>query len=349
VKDGPLIDPPDRVVFLYRGDAKDVGIATDLIGVRREDPLQRVPDTDLFFYEAQVEASARVNYHFVRDFGAPMLDPRNSRRVPGLLPGTEASSLAMPGWREPAHLIESPDGRRGRLETVEFASTLYPGAKQTLHVYLPAGYEGTVDRYPAAYVLDGDMARAQGLVPPSLDQLMPAQVAPALVVFHGNLDWGPKPPAEAGALSQEIEIIVREIVPLIDRRFRTLPTPAGRAIVGHLWGGITATHLAFDKRRVFGALGLQSLFMLDTDRFGIEPLVSKAVGTPLRVYHDWGFYGHVSTREAADLRETNRRFNTYLREKGFETAGGEAQDGLGWASWRNRTDRLFAALFPPRK
>ena len=69
----------------------------------------------------------------------------------------------------------------------------------------------------------------------------------------------------------------------------------------------------------------------------------------LRVYHDWGFYGHASTREAADLRETNRRFYEYLRTKGFEPAGGEVNDGLGWASWRNRTDLLFAALFPPRQ
>ena len=349
VKDGPLIDPPDRVVFLYRGAAKDIGIATDLIGVRREDPLQRVPGTDLFFYEAQVEPSARINYQFVKDFGPAMLDPRNSRRVPGLLPGTEASSLAMPDWREPAHLAESSEGQRGHVETVEFASTLRPGAKQTLHVYVPVGYDGAVDRYPAAYMLDGDMARAQGLVPRSLDQLMPARVAPALVVFHGNMDWGPAQPAPAEALAQEIEMIVKEIVPLIDRRFRTVPTPLGRAIIGHLWRGIAATHLAFHDGRVFGALGLQSLFMLDTDRLGIEPHVSTAAVTPLRVYHDWGFYGHVSTREAADFRETNRRFNAYLRARGFEPAGGEAQDGLGWASWRNRTDRLFAAIFPSRK
>ena len=213
---------------------------------------------------------------------------------------------------------------------------------------MPVGYDGTTDRYPAAYVLDGDGARVQGLVPRSLDQLMPARVAPALVVFHGNMDWGSAKLSPEDALPLEIDIIVKEIVPLIDRRFRTLATPAGRAIVGHLWFGITATHLAFHDSRVFGALGLQSFFMLDTDRLGIEPHVTTAAETPLRVYHDWGFYGHVSTREAADLRETNRRFNVYLRAKGFEPAGGEAQDGLGWASWRNRTDRLFAALFPPR-
>jgi enterochelin esterase-like enzyme len=61
---------------------------------------------------------------------------------------------------------------------------LRPGAKQTLHVYVPFGYDDTTDRYPTAFVLDGDMAPAQGLVPRSLDHLMPSRVAPALVVFH---------------------------------------------------------------------------------------------------------------------------------------------------------------------
>lgn len=311
--------------------------------------MQRVPGTDLFYYEAQVAPLSRVNYQFVRDFGQPMLDPRNSRRVPAMGPGTEASSLAMPGWREPAHLAEFPEGRRGRLETVEFASTLRPGAKQTLQVYVPFGYSDTTDRYPAAYVLDGYMARAQGLVPRSLDHLMPSRVAPALVVFHGRMDWGTAKPAGQDSMALEIEILVKEIVPLIDGRFRTLAAPAGRAIVGHWTSGIAATHLAFHDAGVFGALGLQSLFMLDTDRLAIEPRVRPATEKTLRVYHDWGFYGHASTREAADLRETNRRFSEYLRTKGFEPAGGEANDGLGWASWRNRTDRLFAALFPPRQ
>lgn len=349
VKDGPLVDPPDRVVFLYRGEAKDVGITTDLIGVRREDPLQRVPGTDLFYYEAQVAPLSRSNYQFVRDFGQPMLDPRNSRRVPAMAPGIEASSLAMPGWREPAHLADSAEGRRGQLEVVEFASSLHPGVTQTLHVYVPAGYHATTDRYPTAYVLDGDMARAQGLVPRSLDRLMPSQVAPAVVVFHGAMAWGSATPTAPAALVLEVEMLVKEIVPLIDRRFRTQAQSAGRAIVGHWTRGIAATHLALDQARVFGALGLQSLFMLDTDRIEIERRLRTAAETPLRIYHDWGFYGHVSTREAADLRETNRRFSEYLRSKGFEPIGGEALDGLGWASWRNRTDRLFTALFPPRR
>ena len=104
---------------------------------------------------------------------------------------------------------------------------------------------------------------------------------------------------------------------------------------------------AFAEPATFGALGVQSVFLLDVVENAIRPLVRTASERPLRVYHDWGRYGLASTREDRDLREANRRFNEYLRAKGFAPAGGEARDGDGWASWRNRTDRLFAALFPP--
>ena len=92
---------------------------------------------------------------------------------------------------------------------------------------------------------------------------------------------------------------------------------------------------------------MQSAFLLDVIENDLKPRVRTASERPLRVYHDWGLYGHASTREARDLRAANRRFNEYLRSKGHQPAGGEAKDGDGWASWRNRTDQLFVALFPP--
>ena len=47
------------------------------------------------------------------------------------------------------------------------------------------------------------------------------------------------------------------------------------------------------------------------------------------------------------MRGANTRFAAYLRERGYRPAGGEAPEGSGWASWRNRTDVLFGTLFPP--
>jgi enterochelin esterase-like enzyme/outer membrane protein assembly factor BamB len=343
--EGPLLEPPDRVVFLYRGEATDVGIATDLIGMRREDPMRRVPGTDLFYYEARLDPDARVSYQFVRNFEPPIPDPRNPRRVPWMS-AAEASSVAMPGWREPAHLKEAPEARRGRLEKVDFASTLHAGAKAALHVYLPAGYDASGRRHPVAYVLDGEGAREKGLVPRSLDHLMPEKVAPALVVFVGRFEWGAAKPRPEDEGKVSLEILLKEVVPLVDARFRSLAEPGARAIVGSAFAAQIALRAAFDDSGLFGALGLQSAAMLDSDEAEIFPLVRRATERPLRVYHDWGRYDAHATREHWDMRATNARLSRLLAGKGYRPAGGEAPDGTGWGSWRNRTDRLFEALLP---
>ena len=308
--------------------------------------MRRVPGTDFFFYEARLEPGARVTYQFVRNFEAPMPDPRNPRRVPAVTGRSEASSLAMPGWREPDHLAEGP-GPTGRLEPIELSSTIRGGARATLHVYLPAGYDQGDRRYPAAYVLDGDEARVAGLVPRSLDRLIPGRVAPVIVVFVGRIDWQQPPagPAEEGGAM--LDIFLKEVVPLVDARFRTIRERTGRAVVGADSTGIIAAIAGFGHADVFGGVGLQSVLLLDTPAEIIRSSVRGAAEWPMRVYHDWGRYGHEITREGSDMLEANRQFTEFLRAKGYVPAGGEALDGFGWASWRNRTDCLFETLFPP--
>ena len=141
--------------------------------------------------------------------------------------------------------------------------------------------------------------------------------------------------------------LVKEIVPLVDGRFRTVAEPRARAVSGREIDAVVATAAAFAEPGLFGALAIQSAFLLDVVETEIKSRVRPASDRPLRVYHDWGVHGHASTRESRDFRAANRRFTEYLRSKGHQPAGGEARDGDGWASWRNRTDQLFAALFPP--
>ena len=65
----PIVEAPDVVHFVYRGEAEDVGIAGDMIGSRREEPMTRVEGTDLFYYSTRLEANAAVTYGFIVDFG----------------------------------------------------------------------------------------------------------------------------------------------------------------------------------------------------------------------------------------------------------------------------------------
>jgi outer membrane protein assembly factor BamB len=350
---GPLVEWPDRVVFLFRGAATDAGIAGDMIGDRREDPMWRAPGTDLFWYEATLEPDARVNYHFVRDFEERFPDPRNPWRVPGprlraLGPmPDEQSSLAMPGWRAPDHLGEADASRRGRLADHVVESASRPGAKVALKVYVPPGYDGGDERLPLALVMDGDAACERGRVPGSLDRLIPGRVAPLVVAFVGRPEWGARPPSEDEEGEALAELVARDVLGFLDARYRTDPAPERRALVGGGGGAYSAAAVAFRRPRVFGALGLQSLLMLDTDDELLREQVRTAAEAPLRIYLDWGRYDRRATREAWDMGAANARFADFLRERGYRPAGGEVPEGSGWSGWRNRTDRVFGTLFPP--
>jgi hypothetical protein len=93
---------------------------------------------------------------------------------------------------------------------------------------------------------------------------------------------------------------------------------------------------------------MQSLVVLDTDGDLLRKQVPAAAQAPLRIYLDWGQFDRRATREAWDMGATNARFAAFLRERGYRPAGGEVPEGAGWAGWRNRTDRVFGTLFPPR-
>ena len=360
IPQGPLVEWPDRVVFLYRGAAADVGIGGDMIGDRSEDPMWRVSGTDLFWYETRLESDVRVSYHFVRDFEERFPDPRNPWRVPG--PGItwlvgptpkEQSSLAMPGWPAPDHLGEAEVSRRGRLEDHVVESTARPGTKIKLKLYVPAGYDQGQERLPVALVMDGDAALEQGLLARSLDNLIPRRVAPALVAFLGRPEWGVKPATEDEGEEALAELLAKDVVGFLDGRYRTDSTPERRAVVGAGFGGHAAASIVFRRPRVFGALGLQSVLMLDTNLVGVSyellrKVTPKATEAPLRIYLDWGLYDRRGAREPWDMGTVNAHLAAFLRERGYKPAGGQAPEGSGWAGWRNRTDRVFGTLFPAR-
>lgn len=66
----------------------------------------------------------------------------------------------------------------------------------------------------------------------------------------------------------------------------------------------------------------------------------------LKIYLDWGRYDSRSPAEGNDLRRSSTTFARRLEERGHSFTGGRVNDGAGWASWRNWTDRVYETLFP---
>jgi outer membrane protein assembly factor BamB len=351
----PLIDGRE-VVFLWHGAADDVAIGGDMIGMRREEPMRRLADTDLWWWATELDRHARMSYLFFVD-DQPATDPSHDRRVASTVLGpdmnwfrgesVEMSWFAMPDWPGLAHAAAegtSAGGARGRVETLEIA--LQPPKPDedkapepvsvTVRVWLPPGYDEGSERYPAVYVRHPG-AHEAGAWPKTLDRVVGRTVTPLIAVF-------PDPPRMRGYG----DLFAEQLVPQIEARYRTRPERDARAMVGMGWPAFSASMITFEHPELFGRLGLQSLFLLEEETASLRDAVGSADATslPLAIYLEWGRWDLTSPHEEMNMRQSSRWAWEFFREKGWQPIGGEVWDSTDFASWRNRTAALLESLFP---
>ncbi len=137
-------------------------------------------------------------------------------------------------------------------------------------VYLPPGYEqATEARYPVVYLLTGFAGRGLVMLNHSvfeeniqerMDRLIESgQVQPMILVMPDCFTrYGGSQYLNSSATGQYEDHLVEELVPLVDRRYRTRPQAEYRAIAGKSSGGYGALVQAIRHPDVFGALACHS-------------------------------------------------------------------------------------------
>ncbi|MGD2111627.1 MAG: alpha/beta hydrolase-fold protein, partial [Phycisphaerae bacterium] len=360
-KEFPIIEGDNLVHFVYHGEAEDVAVAGDIFGARQERAMRRVAGTNLFYYSTELEPDARSNYVFIRDY-AGMTDPKNDRKTTTKVytdememsfsgEELEMSWFAMPKWKMAGHLAGGEPGRAGKIESREFESTILAEKKPDdegteeevkpkieFDVYVPPGYERGSERYPVAYIHSGKDARERGMVREMLDHNIGKDVKPVIAVF---INFEPR----FGQQGYD-RMVVEELIPHVDKAFRTLAAAENRAHYGVGFGGFQALMCAFMHPEAGTKVAAQSPFLFGGMLMGLKASIPEAKKRQMDVYLDWGKYDLRNPHENWDMGEANRDFAKRLKKKGFEIAGGEVHDGTGWSSWRNRVDRVFMALFP---
>jgi outer membrane protein assembly factor BamB len=342
----PLIEGDDLVHFIYRGDQEGMAIAGDHVGARQEAPMVRVGTTDLFYYSARLLPKARISYVFVRETNA-IRDPHNPLGTETLIFDADrefgttgrplaVSELRMPKWKLPRHLREPDPATRGSLESRILSSREL--GEVVFQIYLPRGYAASEERYPVVYY-HGQTPRELSAVPRTLDNLIAdGDLPPVIAVF--SEERLPVSPAYTVFWAEEL-------VPAVDGAYRTIADARGRVGVGGDLGALHAAFVAFELPEMTSGLGLHSVAWLDSDWEALEPLIRAAGERPLRIYLDWGSYSLHNPHEGWDLRADSARFRSRLERLGFSVTGGEAPDGDGWASWRNRADVMLRTLLTP--
>lgn len=135
-------------------------------------------------------------------------------------------------------------------------------------IYLPPGYSAShhpEKRYPVVYLLHGGRPGNEGKLVPLLefvDKAIRAQkIPPTIYVFNNG---GPVShydyPGKVKARGKSA--LVKELIPHIDKTYRTIATRAGRSIEGYSQGGRATLRIAFEYPELFhsasaGSAGVQ--------------------------------------------------------------------------------------------
>jgi poly(3-hydroxybutyrate) depolymerase len=141
------------------------------------------------------------------------------------------------------------------------------------HLYTPAVYaEETERRFPVVYWLHGSGGGLAGIarVATHFDAAIEAgKTPPCLVVFVNGLVEGMYVDWKDGSAPLET-IIVKELVPHIDAKYRTTASREGRLLDGYSMGGYGAARLGFKHPNLFRAVSIM----------GGGPLQAELVQTP---------------------------------------------------------------------
>ena len=214
----------------------------------------RIDGTAWSYLESTAWTNARVEYVllFEASDGAAKgsearPDPLNPRLVQAYA-GPHAE-VRMPLWVAQPEIDNQTAVPPGELIAETFASRALGGTRRVWY-YLPPGYDPSADTlYPVIYVLDGGNYIEKMDVPRVLDRLIASKtIVPVIAVF-----------SEPGDRQEEYSrnpkwraFITSELVPLVDKRFRTFSAPDHRVILGSSFAAYGAVDLAIEFPSVFG-------------------------------------------------------------------------------------------------
>lgn len=342
----PLVDGGE-ITFVYRGDADAVFLRCWISGLNTAEPLNRLPESDLWAATIELPPGSRIEYklervaHGGRELITDPLNPVLARDPFG------ANSVCQgDGYERPAWSLPDPQARPGSLHPEHLHSAAL-GGRRDFQLYLPARFRRN-RRYPLLVVHDGVDYLEFAALKTVLDNLTHYLEIPELVVA---LTQSPDRLVEYGADDRHARFIVEELIPHLEARYPLIEDASARCLMGASFGGVAALHTAWRYPQRVGCLLLQSgsFAFSDLGRHQRGPVFDPVVefmnafraspGRPVeKIYMSCGIY--------ESLIYENRSLLPRLQQQGLEVRFEEARDAHNWENWRDRLRNGLAWLFP---
>jgi enterochelin esterase family protein len=284
-------------------------------------------------------------YHFAVN-GVAVADPQaitfSRQRV-----GTQ-STVEVPGAASAFHAFD-PKIPHGVVSEVEYWSASL-GQKRRAHVYTPPGYFRSSARYPVLYLVHGagdsdDNWTSTGHAHYILDNLIAAGKAKPMIIV---MPFGHTPVRAGENILENSDFgndLINDLIPFVDREFRTQHRAGQRAMAGLSMGGAHTIRNGLTHPELFRYVGIFSMGLgmspgqADVAAFEQQHAVALARSAKAMnlVYYAMGkddfLYNTVApTRAMLDRQGIRHVYN--------ETGGGHT-----WINWRRYLLDFLPRLF----
>ncbi len=144
-------------------------------------------------------------------------------------------------------------------------------------------------------------------------------------------------------------MLAEELVPHIDRNYRTIPERSSRAVTGPAEGGVLALYGALKRPDVFGAAAAQgsNLQVLVADEL-LEMIAAAGSPRPA-IFVQWTPNDQKFGEGGIDAVEGSRTLFEAFGNAGYELHGGEMPGSRGWSTWRAYYDDILETFFPANR
>jgi len=316
-------------------------------------------------------------YEFYVD-GVPSLDPGNShfKRDGARISNT----FLVPGALSDLYAVQQVP--HGTVSEIWYDSPTLGKARRTL-VYTPPGYESSNQQLPVLYLLHGGMGdedswSGNGRAPQILDNLIAKRKILPMIVVMPNVnttqtasqDYIQEYEPQGSFFNMDFpDSLVTDLVPFIDRTFRTRRGSAHRAVAGLSMGGAHALWAAFRHRDAFAWVESMSGGYMIIPGLGLQssipdnPQIPRQYRLPMAISSDKVFtvLPGMTSAEISKMRmftlvigekdmllAQQRTLQSALLERGINADISEVPGyAHEWAFWRKELLEMLPKLFRP--
>jgi enterochelin esterase-like enzyme len=250
----------------------------------------------------------------------------------------------MPEIHSDFYLLQ--DVPHGTIRMDYYESTV-TGRTRCCYVYTPPGYESHPEkRYPVLYLQHGGGESEtgwiwQGKVNYIMDNLLASGQCKEMIIVMNN-GYAESPGYEYDpAIGLLDQVLIKDCIPFIDKKYRTIADRHSRAMAGLSMGGFQTQYAVFHHPEYFASLGIFSaIFIVKDENYDYTPLFADP--EEFNRQFDLMF---VSAGDREPISVSNAQILSDLRKKGINSVMYVTPGYHEWQVWRYSCCEFLKRVF----